>query len=54
MTKCKKKNCPNEVQKGQRYCRFHQAQREDFGKKLLGLAPAVLMGGIGLFKKIKK
>ena len=54
MMKCKKKNCPNEVQKGQKYCRFHQAQREDFGKKLLGLAPAVLMGGIGLFKKIKK
>lgn len=54
MTKCKKKNCSNEAQEGQKYCKLHQAQREDFGKKLLGLAPAVLMGGIGLLKKFKR
>lgn len=54
MTKCKKKNCSNQVEEGKKYCKFHQAKREDLGKKLLGLAPAVLMGGIGLLKKIKK
>lgn len=54
MTKCKKKNCANEVLEGQKYCRFHQAQRDDFNKKLIGLAPTVLMGGIALFMKNKK
>ena len=54
MAKCKKKNCPNQVEEGKKYCKFHQAKREDLGKKLLGLASAVVMGGIGLFKKIKK
>lgn len=51
MTKCKNKNCPNQVEEGKKYCKYHQSKREDYGRKLLGLA---VMGGIGLFSKIKK
>lgn len=52
MGKCKKKNCNKEVEEGKKYCKFHQAKREDNAKKLIGLGTTV--GGIVLFKMIKK
>ncbi|WAT25344.1 hypothetical protein OZ415_04580 [Aerococcus urinaeequi] len=57
MTKCKKKDCSNEVSKGNKYCNYHLNQREDKGKKLigaLGTASALLMSGIRVIKKFKK
>jgi|GEM_PF-3924136 len=53
MTKCKKKNCSNQVEEGNKYCKFHQSKREENAKILVGLGTAV-MGGIGFIKKFKK
>ena len=54
MAKCKKKNCPNQVEEGKKHCKYHQSRIEENTKNLVALGSAVLMGGIGLFKKIKK
>lgn len=57
MTKCKNKNCSNEVSKGNKYCNYHLNQREDKGKKLfkvLVTASGLLIGGKGMFKKFKE
>lgn len=57
MTKCKKKNCSNEVLKGNKYCNYHLNQREDKGKKLIGVVatvPVLLLGGKNILKKFKK
>lgn len=54
MAKCKKNNCSNQVEEGKRYCKFHQAKKEENAKNIVALGSVVLMGGIGLFKKIKK
>lgn len=52
--KCKKKNCTNQVEEGKKYCKLHQAKREEKFKNLFALGSTVLVGGVGLLKKIKK
>jgi len=53
MTKCKKKKCPNQVEEGKKHCKYHQSRMEENTKNLLALGSALVLGGIGLFKKNK-
>ena len=53
MTKCKKKKCPNQVEEGKKYCKYHQSRMEENTKNLLALGSALVLGGIGLIKKNK-
>ena len=52
MTKCKKKNCPNQVEEGKIYSKFHRSKIEDIVKGTLGIAST--LAGIVFLKKNKK
>lgn len=57
MDKCRAQECTNEAVEGKKYCKYHLAQREDKGKKLIGVLSTVstiVMGSIGAFRKFKK
>ncbi|NMB17967.1 MAG: hypothetical protein GX984_00725 [Erysipelothrix sp.] len=54
MTICKHKDCSNQVTAGEKRCKYHQAIREENSKKLIALGGSLVLGGIGLIRKIKK
>lgn len=51
---CKHKNCSNLVAEEKKRCKYHQAIREENFKKLMAIGGSFVLGGIGLFRKIKR
>lgn len=53
MTKCKKKNCKNEAVEGKKYCRHHQAKKEERIKALVSGSTTLALAALAIVRKVK-